>query len=291
MAGCRRSHSCGEAWETHGHKWSTRENKSLQQLAWRLRGTEFHGFLQPVGLKVWSFQGQHVWLMGKFREYWVALREKEEQTAHRHTAGEQQSEGQLGHTLEGLFARLRVHPRDSVHRKPHRKQRNWLPPFTLLPLSISTGPPAGISTTQTLTKLLTPSPTPYIWGNSIPSYICLSTGAVGSLPQKMGPHLCSHHLLTWELWGEPQFSSSGDMSHFTSKPEHTSVKSTTFRPGTKHFPLDREPLQRISLKDKVARKNDITQAMHIGYTPRKQSFARPLGTEDTTAGHCRTSSL
>ena len=31
-------------------------------LAWKMKGAEFCEFLQPAGLKVWSFKGQWVWL-------------------------------------------------------------------------------------------------------------------------------------------------------------------------------------------------------------------------------------
>ena len=39
-----------------------RINGSHKQLAWKVSGPEFHEFLQPVGLKAWSFKGQCAWL-------------------------------------------------------------------------------------------------------------------------------------------------------------------------------------------------------------------------------------
>ena len=34
------------------------ENKSLQQLAWKVRGAGFHEFLRASGLKAWCSEGQ-----------------------------------------------------------------------------------------------------------------------------------------------------------------------------------------------------------------------------------------
>ena len=41
-------------------KRSTQRNVSPKPLAWKIRGAEFRGFLQLVGLKAWSFKGQWV---------------------------------------------------------------------------------------------------------------------------------------------------------------------------------------------------------------------------------------
>ena len=43
------------------HKGAHRENECSQQLAWKVKGAEFHEFLQPVHLKAWSFKGHYVW--------------------------------------------------------------------------------------------------------------------------------------------------------------------------------------------------------------------------------------
>ena len=51
-----------------------------------MRGADFREFLQPAGLKAWSFKGQCAWLWESVEDIGAALGEKAGQTALGHTA-------------------------------------------------------------------------------------------------------------------------------------------------------------------------------------------------------------
>lgn len=52
----RRAKEIGAHWGTH------KKNVFPKSLAWKIRETEIHEFLQPAGLKALSLKGQQAWL-------------------------------------------------------------------------------------------------------------------------------------------------------------------------------------------------------------------------------------
>ena len=110
--------------------------------------------------------------------------------------------------------------------------------FPPLLLSINTEPPEGSSSVWTLApKLLTPSPILLCsGGTALLSQGCLSPSVVGPSPRRPAQTLA--HTTSPDQRFLQGFSSGGGgvRSHFVSRAEHTKLKLTTFRPGTKDCP-------------------------------------------------------
>ena len=106
-----------------------KENISPKPLAWKMRRAEFHEFLQPMGLKAWSFEGQQASL-GQSLEGTALLLERRQVNNLGHTACQQQSEERLGHKIGRSFALLRACPQETAFTEIHlQEQRSWSVPF------------------------------------------------------------------------------------------------------------------------------------------------------------------
>ena len=68
---------------------------SPKPLAWKMRGVEFHDFMQSARLKVWRFKGQQDRARRALPYSWRESR----QTTWGQKAWKQQSEENLGHTV------------------------------------------------------------------------------------------------------------------------------------------------------------------------------------------------
>ena len=71
-----------------------KENVSAKRLAWKMKRAEFHKFLQPVRLKVWSF----IYFFIFFHVY-LFLREREGESMGGGTEREEETESKAGSSL------------------------------------------------------------------------------------------------------------------------------------------------------------------------------------------------
>ena len=53
------------------------EDKSPEQLAWKVRGAKFCDFLPPVGLKSWSFKAHWAWFWKNLEDPGLFLKKKQ----------------------------------------------------------------------------------------------------------------------------------------------------------------------------------------------------------------------
>lgn len=77
------------------------------------------------------------------------------------------------------------------------------------------------------------------------------------------------------------YGSNGDRTQFTSRPKHTQLKLTTFRPGSKHCAQQaKRTLAETGLKDKATRR----QQQHMTHTGRTPRSIRSWGIDITLQG-------
>ena len=132
------------------------EDESSQQVAQKTIGAEFYEFLQPAGLKAYSFKGQHAWLRENPETLgWLLKRRQGKQSLHiqhgnsdlKSTQGTQWGDYLL--TSECISECVS----ECAPERQHPQRLLWKEretPFPSLAFSISTGSPMGTSPALTL---------------------------------------------------------------------------------------------------------------------------------------------
>lgn len=186
------SHRHGEGQKTDQQ---TGKNEFQQQLAWKVRGAKFYKFLQPVGLKTWSFKCQPTWFWESSKDIGAILGGKTGQTACKYTVWKYMKGAWSTQWGSYLFICEHVPERQCSWREPSRRRelgRGGGCHFPFLSRSINTEPATYVNQHNTNTDFLTPSPqvTPKLHsgGTTLPRYACLSPSMVGPLPQKSNPN-------------------------------------------------------------------------------------------------------